>query len=217
MTHPAHARSAASGAAIAAAPASTAHTPGPDRPADPEPPRTTWPHHFLSLPGIQRWIAGALSPAHGPITGVDLVEVYEAKTRAVTARFTLHAGTTRCEDVVFKTTLQPLFYYAPLVDRLYSLYRPFSGPLVRALLRATSSGDSSALRAATEAVAAVSRAFARLQVGVAEAPASMKEAIPHLLVAQLPRQGDSSLVRRGLAGVETIRQQRADPLHVLHR
>jgi hypothetical protein len=243
MTQPAH---AGSGAAIAATPANTAPTStgaarpaAPDRPVEPAPAGATWPHHFLSLPGIQRWIAGALSPAHGPLTDVDLAEVYEAKTRAVTARFTLHAGTTRHEDVVFKTTLQPLFYYAPAVDRLvmrarpeyvpellaaevlagptffdghpaggvapqmidrqqrrlYSLYRPFTGPLVRALLRATSGGDSSALRAATDAVTAVSRAFARIQVGVAEAPAAVKETIPHLPVRQLPVLYDDLLRR----------------------
>jgi len=198
-----------------------------------------WPHHFLSLSGIERWIAGALSPTRGPVTDVRLAEVYEVKTRTVTGRFTVHSKGVRHEDVVFKATLQPLFYYAPLVDRLvmrvcpehvpellasevlggptfsegrpttaispemidrqqrrlYSLYRPFSGPTVRSLLKATTEGDASALAAATEAVTAVSRAFARIQVDIADAPAAAKETIPRLPVAQLPVLYDDLLRR----------------------
>jgi hypothetical protein len=191
------------------------------------------------LSGIQRWIAGVLSPARRPIADVRLAEVYEAKTRAVTARFTVDANGAQSKDVVFKATLQPLFYYAPVVDRLvmrvcpehvpellaaevlggptffegrpttaiapemvdrqqrrlYSLYRPFSGPTVRSVLRAAAAGDSSALGAATEAVTAVSRAFARIQAGVAEAPAAAKETIPRLPVSQLPVLYDDLLRR----------------------
>lgn len=210
-----------------------------DRPAEKDVPGATWPHHFLSLLGIRRWIAGALSPTRGPIVRVRLAEVYEAKTRAVTARFAVRAAGAPREDVVFKATLQPLFYYAPVVDRLvmgvcpehvpellaaevlggptfaegrpttamapqqierqqrrlYSLYRPFSGPTVRHLLTSAADGDPAALAAATEAVTAVSRAFARIQVGVAGAPPAAKETIPRLPVTLLPVLFDDLLRR----------------------
>jgi hypothetical protein len=234
----------ASGAAIAAPPSCAAHTStGSARPAssdwppEKDPPGTTWPHHFLALPGIQRWIAGALSPSRGLIPDVHLAEVYEAKTRAVTARFTAAPALGPQEDVVFKATLQPLFYYAPVVDRLlmrvcpesvpvllaaevlagptfwegrpttaiapemidrqqrrlYSLYRPFNGSLVRALVKAAA--DSAALGAATDAVTAVSRTFARIQVAVAAAPAATKEVIPRLPVCRFPVLYDDLLRR----------------------
>lgn len=247
MTRPAQEESGAAIAAAAghaphlstAAAQPAANSAAADRSTPKDAPETTWPHHFLSLAGIERWIAGALSPTRGSVADVRLTEVYEAKTRAVTGCFSVRASGGRDGDVVFKATLQPLFYYAPLVDRLvmrvcpehvpellaaevlsgptfseghpttaiapemidrqqrrlYSLYRPFSGSSVRSLLKATADGDSSALAAATQAVTAVSRAFARIQVGVADAPAVAKETIPRLPVTRLPVLYDDLLRR----------------------
>jgi hypothetical protein len=102
--------------------------------------------------------------------------------------------------------------------RLYSLYRPFGGPLVRTLLKAAAGGDSAALRVATDAVTAVSRAFARIQVGVAAAPAAAKETIPRLPVAQLPVLYDDLLRRierqylpRWLAGGDEYPDELPEP------
>lgn len=208
-------------------------------------PGTTWPHHFLSLAGIRDWIADARSVTCAAASNVSLVEVYEAKTRAVTARFSVGQNADH-GDVVFKATLQPLFYYAPVVDRLvmrvcpehvpellaaevlsgptffeghpttaiapemidrqqgrlYSLYRPFSGATVRSLLRAADDGDASALGAAMEAVTAVSRTFARIQLGVAGAPSAARETIPRLPVRydDLLRRIERQYLPRWLAG-----------------
>ena len=77
-----------------------------------------WPAHFLALPPIQSWIASALAHSFGPIRDVTLTHVYEVKTRAVTARFAIRTRAQSPCDVVFKATLEPLFFYAPSVDRL---------------------------------------------------------------------------------------------------
>lgn len=80
-----------------------------------------WPAHFLALPPIQSWIAAALAPSFGPIGPIGdviLARVYEVKHRAVTARFTVRPRGRPATDVVFKATLEPLFFYAPYVDRL---------------------------------------------------------------------------------------------------
>ena len=101
----------------------------PNVPPVPTPPAAapSWPDHFLSLPPIQDWIASSVAPRRSRPSRVELAQVYEAKTRAVTARFTVHHSGSS-EDVVFKATLEPLFFYAPHVDRLLMRVAPCHVP-----------------------------------------------------------------------------------------
>src|SRR5689334_14250483 len=160
----------------------------------------TWPEELVAAGAVRSWIASAL-PGQPAVVGPILTHM--AKEWGVTASFAL-AGAGPAREVVFKACLLPRFAASaariyPLLDRLC----PGAVPHVLAtqtqpdggswLLFDAFEGTPIAETDVTEALPALARTLARIQVAVAAAPEAERAALPRAPISDATTWFDTTL------------------------
>lgn len=160
----------------------------------------TWPEELVAAGAVRAWIASAL-PGRPQVVGPILIHM--AKEWGVTASFAL-AGPGTAREVVFKACLLPRF--AASAARLYpQLDRLCPGAVPHVLATRTLPDGASWLlfdafegRPVAEAdeidaLLALARTLARIQVAVADAPEAEKDGLPRTPLTETTTWLDATL------------------------
>ncbi len=160
----------------------------------------TWPEELVAVGAVRAWIASAL-PGRPEVVGPILVHM--AKEWGVTASFAV-TGAGPAREVVFKACLLPRF--AASAARLYPLLDqlcPGAVPHVLAtrtlpdgaswLLFDAFEGTPVAETSAIDALLALARTLARIQVAVADAPEAEKDGLPRTPISDATAWLDATL------------------------